>query len=110
MWSSSSTAVDAGDQAPASRIGASDFEMEKPDQDKVLANPNILSMSIGVGPLSFCDQRQEFQKLAPPPKYFTDDQMVEGFTHKSDFDEIMRAFARLEDGGLIFTDQAALDR
>ena len=36
--------------------------------------------------------------------------MIEGFSQKSDFKEIMKCFANMEDGGLVFTDQAALDR
>ena len=98
------------DVSPASAAGASDFQMELPDEKKILANPYIMYKYPGVAPLSFCDSRQDFETLTPPPKYFTDEQMITGFTLSSEKAELLRAFAQLEDGGLIFTDQEALDK
>ena len=53
--------------------------MEVPDAESIKKNQNILSVSDSVGPLSFCDSRQDYNDLAPPPKYFSDEALAKIF-------------------------------
>ena len=47
--------------------------MDQPDEDEIANNPNIMSTTQAVGKYSFIDSRQKYYKLAPPPKYFSDE-------------------------------------
>ena len=63
------------DHAPGSATSINDNDldqMERPD-DHDLENPMILQTNESVGEYSFIDDRQKYNKLAPPPKYMTAD-------------------------------------
>jgi len=53
--------------------------MEAPDEND-LNNPMILSKTEAVGRWSFADDREEFNPIAPPPKYFTSDFILKNFS------------------------------
>ena len=49
--------------------------------------------------------------MAPPPKYFTDKQIIELFgSLPTDKKEILKPFSIPEHGGLIWTDEEALNK
>ncbi len=64
--------------------------MEAPDAESIKKNQQILSTTDSVGPLSFCDSRQEYNDLAPPPKYFSDEALGKIFKQPVDYAAIMR--------------------
>ena len=74
MFSTDGNEQDNGSQSSAvfkgNLIG---MEVEQPDLNELAENPYIMSDHLSVGPLSFIDQRQEPNMLAPPPKYFTNE-------------------------------------
>ena len=85
--------------------------MDLPDEEITMQNPKIWSKTISVGPNSFADCKQPFNKLAPPPIYYTGEQLLEAFKLPVDKDEILFGFETPEDaGGLICTDDAMLDK
>ena len=47
--------------------------MDQPDENEMANNPYILSTTQPLGKYSFVDSRQKYYKLAPPPKYFSDE-------------------------------------
>ena len=51
-------------------------------------------------------------QLAPPPKYFTEDFLMKGFNSSlpTERDDILYGFEVGDNGGLICTDQVALDK
>lgn len=53
--------------------------MEVPDEELTMNNPNIMSKTISVGPKSFVDSNQPYNKLAPPPRYYTEEEIIEKF-------------------------------
>ena len=75
-----------------------------------MSNPNILSKTISVGPKSFIDPRQPYNKLAPPPRYYTDEEIIAKFKLPTEKDEILYGFEYPECGGLICTDQEMLNK
>lgn len=50
---------------------------EEPDDQELNDNTYVLSRAQSVGPNSFVDYRQPYKKKAPPPKYFTEDVLLE---------------------------------
>lgn len=51
--------------------------MELPDESEINDNPFIQSKTVSVGEFSFIDYRQKYVKVAPPPVYFTNDQIIQ---------------------------------
>lgn len=85
--------------------------MNLPDEEQVMQNPKIWSKEISVGPNSFADKRQPFNKLAPPPMYYTGEQLLEAFQLPVKKDKILFGFDNPEDvGGLICTDDDMLNK
>jgi len=56
-----------------------------------------------MGELSFVDKKMPVQKLAPPPKYFTNEYILENFALSSDVKEILKGMEFPENGGMICT-------
>ena len=87
------------------------YAMEVPDEADLASNPWIHSKQVSVGKNSFADFRQQYQKLAPPPKPFDDDYIMDGFgkmpTQK---DLILRGMEIPETGGLLCTDEEQLSK
>ena len=46
--------------------------MEAPSEKDMANNNMIMSKTKPMGQFSFVDSRQPYNKVAPPPKYFTD--------------------------------------
>ena len=86
--------------------------MELPDESEINDNPFIMSKSTSVGQYSFVDYRQKYVKVAPPPVYFTNDQIIQQFGSLPTDKEIILDGLEYnnEKGGLICTDEEALDR
>ena len=63
-----------------------------------------------MGPKSFCDSRQEYNKLAPPPIYFSYEFIKEHFSFPTNKAEILFGYEYPQNGGLICTNQEMLDR
>lgn len=83
---------------------------EEPDETdlEVETNPHILSTTIAVAPNSFVDSRHAYDHGAPPPKYFDEDIMLAPLpTRKVD---IMKGLIEPPFGGLVCTDQEAMER
>lgn len=72
----------------------------------------ILSLTDPVGEYSFIDDRQPYNKLAPPPKYFTPDFIRQNFelNMPTDTEGILSNFSMPEYGGLICTNEEALNK
>lgn len=70
-----------GASAPAAQdVNQNDInQMDRPDEKDLQENPMILSLKDPVGEYSFIDDRQQFNPLAPPPKYFTADYIRQNF-------------------------------
>ena len=67
-----------------------------------------MSDTVSVGKHSFIDSRQPYNKRCPPPKYFTEDILLEELpTSKED---ILRGLIEGHHGGLVCIDQEAMDR
>ena len=86
-----------------------DFEMEAPDEEDVRSNTNVMSFQESVGPLSFADDRQAYDILAPPPKYLNDD-TLRAFTGPTDLTEILKDFVIDEQGYLVVTNEDIVQR
>lgn len=86
--------------------------MERPGEEDLKENPRILSLSQPVGECSFIDERQDFDPLAPPPKYFSPDYIRENFELNlpTDCGDILQNFTIPENGGLICTNEEALEK
>ena len=71
-----------------------------------------MSDTIPVGKNSFIDDRQAYNKLAPPPKYFTDEYLLKGFGEELpvDKDDVFLGFEFPKEGGLICTDKEMIKR
>ena len=71
-------------------------------------NPYIYSTEVGVGPNSFVDFRQGYSERCPPPKYFTQEILLTPLpTRKED---ILKGLEEMPSGGLVCTDQEAMER
>lgn len=46
--------------------------MDVPDETLILNNPFVMSTTLALGKYSFCNSKQAYNKLAPPPKYYSD--------------------------------------
>lgn len=86
--------------------------MDRPDEKDLKENPMILSLTQSVGDYSFIDERQQFNSLAPPPKYFTKDFIRQNFelNMPTDKDSVLRNFSKPDQGGLICTNEEALNK
>lgn len=85
--------------------------MDLPDEDEVMNNPNVWSKTVAVGQKSFVDDRQSYNKLAPPPKYHTSEELLQDFKLPTDKDEIFFGMENPEDvGGLICRDEDMLNK
>ena len=84
--------------------------MDVPDEEEVMNNPNIMSKTISVGEKSFVDNRQPYNKLAPPPRYYTEEEILEKFKLPQSKDEILYGMEFPECGGLVCTDQEMLNK
>ena len=56
-----------------------------------------------MGKLSFIDKKMPIQKLAPPPKYFTKEFLLDKFALPQDVRDILYGFEFPENGGMICT-------
>lgn len=83
--------------------------MEEPDESELgKDNPFILTGGAPVPKYSFVDFRQGYDHLSPPPKYFDEDILLAPLpTEKK---EILRGLVEPPFGGLLCTDQEAMDR
>ena len=98
---------------PANDVNANDINaMDRPDEKDLSENPRIWSLSQPVNEYSFIDERQAFNPLAPPPKYFTPDFIRQGFelSMPTDAASILNNFTQPEQGGLICTNEEALNK
>lgn len=69
----------------------------------------ILSQTEAVGKYSFADKRQPYSNESPPPKYFSNDLLLNfGLSNKKD--EILKGLIIPPQGGLICVDQEAMER
>ena len=85
--------------------------MEVPDEDDITNNPYILSTTLSVGKNSFADNRQQYQRMAPPPKEFDDNYLMEGFgSLPVDKETILKGMEIPEVGGLLCTDEEQLNK
>jgi len=50
----------------------------------------IYSEEVGVNSKSFCDSRMKYNKNYPPPKYFTDQELLTNFHLPTNKDEILK--------------------
>lgn len=81
---------------------------EEPEESELTNNPFMLSTTASVGPNSFVDFRRPYDHASPPPKYLEDDVLlVQLPTSKKD---ILRGFVEPAFGGLVCTDQEAMER
>jgi hypothetical protein len=53
--------------------------MDAPNEDEISNNPFIMSKTSPLGVHSFIDNRQDYNKIAPPPKYFDEKFLTENF-------------------------------
>jgi len=77
--------------------------MELPSETDFEENPYILSHTMSIGEVSFVDKKMPLQKLAPPPKYFTSDYILENFALPSDVKTILRGMEFPDNGGMVCT-------
>lgn len=84
--------------------------MEVPDESDLESNPWVASAKMSVGKKSFADNRQEYQKTAPPPKYFDDDYIMDRFKLPTKKEMILRGMEIPETGGLLCTDEEQLSK
>mmetsp|Transcript_1033 Transcript_1033/g.1877 ORF Transcript_1033/g.1877 Transcript_1033/m.1877 type:complete len:83 (+) Transcript_1033:251-499(+) len=81
-----------------------------PDETEINNNQFIMSNEV-VGKYSFSDKNQKKHKLAPPPLYFTSEFIKQNFGQLPTQKEvILRGLEVPECGGLICTDQEALNK
>mmetsp|Transcript_15717 Transcript_15717/g.24137 ORF Transcript_15717/g.24137 Transcript_15717/m.24137 type:complete len:311 (+) Transcript_15717:247-1179(+) len=82
-----------------------------PDENDITNNPWIMSTQVALGKNSFCDKRQSYVKLAPPPKYFSEEFLIKNFSSlPTDVPTILHGLESPAHGGLICTDQEALNK
>jgi len=81
---------------------------EEPDEGELDNNPFILAGGRSVGEKSFVDSRQEYDHASPPPKYFDEEIMLAPLPSKKS--EIMKGLIEPPFGGLVCTDQEAMER
>lgn len=85
--------------------------MDTPDEDQIRDNPYVLSQTVPLGANSFCDSRQEYYHLAPPPKYFSPELLQADFESlPREKDVILAGFDFDESGALICNDKEALEK
>ena len=85
--------------------------MDAPSEDDINNNPYILSKTQPMGEHSFIDKRQEYNNIAPPPKYFDDEFLMKNFGNlPTEKDVILHGFEVPDAGGLICTDEEALNK
>lgn len=77
--------------------------MDAPDESELQNNPYIMSYQIPTGQVSFIDSRQAYNKIAPPPKYFSDEYMRENFNLPTEKHIILSDFDFPDAGGMICT-------
>ncbi len=53
--------------------------MDVPTEEEIAKNPYVLSRTVALGNKSFCDSKQPYYKLAPPPKYFSEEYLMSTF-------------------------------
>jgi len=71
---------------------------DDPDEKELIGNPYIYSDTKSVGPYSFVDFRQSYERKCPPPKYMDEAMLREPLpTSKED---IMKGLKEMEYGGL----------
>ena len=64
-----------------------------------------------MGEKSFIDTKQSYKRKAPPPKYFTDEFLLENFGKlPTDKQKILFGFEYPKTGGLICTDEESLNK
>ena len=56
-----------------------------------------------MGQDSFVDKKMPLQKLAPPPKYFTSEYILENFALPQDMKDILKGFDFPDNGGMVCT-------
>ena len=71
-------------------------------------NPYILSREKAVGSNSFVDFKQPYNLASPPPKYFDDATLLNPLP--IDKDDILKGLKEMEYGGLMCTDEDAMER
>lgn len=81
---------------------------DDPDEKELRDNPYIYSQSESVGPNSFVDNRQPYDRKSPPPKYLDESQLLESLPTSRE--EIMRGLKEMEYGGLQCVDKEAMER
>lgn len=86
------------------------MDVEQPDQSELQENPFIMTEAISVGPKSFVDSKQQSNKVAPPPKYFSNEFIEEKFAQPIINKEILFGYDKPAHGGLVCTNQEMLDR
>jgi hypothetical protein len=86
--------------------------MDVPDESEIKNNPYILSHTMSMGKKSFANSKQSYYKLAPPPKYFSNEFLLREFHEllASDKEDLLFGFEYPEQGGLICTDKEMLDK
>jgi len=67
-----------------------------------------MSKSVAVPPNSFVDYRQAYCEKAPPPKYFTEEMLLNPLPVNKE--DILRGMVEHPTGGLICTDAEMLER
>lgn len=71
-------------------------------------NPFIMVTNASVGPKSFVNILQNYDHSSPPPKYFDDDVLLQILPTRKN--EIMKGLQEPAFGGLVCTDQEAMNR
>ena len=56
-----------------------------------------------MGQDSFVDKKMPLQKLAPPPKYFTSEYILDNFALPQDMKDILKGFDFPDNGGMVCT-------
>jgi hypothetical protein len=67
-----------------------------------------MSTTTSVGGCSFVDNRQPYDHSSPPPKYFDNDTLLILLPTKKE--ELLKGFTEPPFGGLVCTDQEAMER
>lgn len=83
-------------------------ENEEPDEIQLHDNPFIMVTNASVGPKSFVNITQNYDHSSPPPKYFDDDVLLQILPTRKN--EIMKGLQEPAFGGLVCTDQEAMNR
>ena len=63
-----------------------------------------------MGELSFVDKKTPINKLAPPPKYFTDDFIRKEFALPTQIQDILKGIEYTKYGGLVCTSEEMLEK